>query len=250
MLFIQKTQPNQELIDFVNAEKAKLFADNKDNHYPKYSALQSDKSYKLLRQQLYEEQRGLCCYCMQKITIDSSSIEHFLPESIFPQNEVDYFNLFLACRYSDGLSGKERKQYCDKAKGNILISKHINYLHYDSSKNKTTKCEDLVKYNELGYILPNRTDLKTLNSYYQNYEILLPEEKVILGSIEVLNLNCESLVNKRHKFIVSEGFTKKELEKISDPAFLKQKIEKIEVVYPQFAGVSLYFLNERLRQLP
>ena len=247
MLYIQKTQPSPELIDFIVAEKRKFLSENKIDKHPSYVTLQSDiKSYKPLRKQLYKEQRGLCCYCMKKITVENSSIEHFLPESIFPENETDYFNLYLACRYSEGLKGG--KQYCDKSKGNKLIGKYIGYLHNDSGKNVITKCEDLIQYTPDGYILPKKQDYISQIKFYQNYSLLTPQEKELLGTIEVLNLNCESLVNDRVKFITD--FRNTILPKIQDKTSLTKKLDFYKQESTPFAGVALYFLNERLKQIP
>ncbi len=246
MLYIQKTQPSPELIDFIVAEKRKFLSENKIDKHPSYITLQSDiKSYKPLRKQLYKEQRGLCCYCMKKITVENSSIEHFLPESIFPENETDYFNLYLACRYSEGLKGG--KQYCDKSKGNKLIGKYIGYLHNDSGKNVITKCEDLIQYNEDGYILPNKTGFKTIRKFYTDYSSLAAQEKELLGTIEILNLNCKSLVNERAKFIADFKITI--IPKLDDILSINKKVEFYQTVSTPFAGVALYFLKERWNKL-
>jgi uncharacterized protein (TIGR02646 family) len=241
MLYIKKTQPSQELTNWIFAKK------NDGDIHPHYDSLQTQnatvasyKAYQSLRQQLFDEQKGICCYCMKKITVDNSNIEHFLPQSIFPENEVDYYNLYLACRYS--LGKVKAKQHCDTAKGNDLISKQIGYFHYDSSRNITTKCEDLLQYNEEGYILPNKTGFKTLRKFYENYSTLTAQEKELLGTLEVLNLNCESLLIERAKFIT-------EFKKQINPSKIQNMITFYETKSVSFAGVALYFLKERLKQL-
>ncbi len=242
MLYIKKTQPSQALINWIFTKK------NDGDIHPHYENLQTQNAtvssytaYQSLRQQLFDEQNGLCCYCMKKITVSNSNIEHFLPQSVFPENEVDYYNLYLACRYSHGKS--KTQQHCDIAKGNDLISKYIGYFHHDSGKNTTKKCEDLIQYNEDGYVLPNKAGFRTLRKFYENYSSLTPQEKELLGTLEVLNLNCDSLVNERMKFIT-------EFKQKIDPSKIQNMIRFYETQSVGFAGVALYFLNERLKQIP
>lgn len=242
MLYIKKTQPSQELVNFITAEKAKFQTEGKLNKHPSYEVLQSDISYKLLRHQLFKEQRGLCCYCMRKIGVDNSNVEHFLPQSIFPENEVDYYNLYLACRHS--YKKLKDNQHCDIVKGNELISKYIGFLH----NNK--KCEDLIQYTEDGYILPKKQNYITRIKFYQNYSILTPQEKELLSTIEVLNLNCPSLVNERFKFIKTEAKFKPFVDSISDVLTLRKILSNYENQTIAFAGVAIYFLKERLKQIP
>jgi uncharacterized protein (TIGR02646 family) len=243
MLYIKKTQPSQELIDWLNIEK------ESGRLYPHYNSLQTSnstassfKAYQSLRKQLHDEQRGLCCYCMKRVTTDNSNVEHFLPQSIFPENEVDYYNLYLACRYSHGK--REEEQYCDIAKGNKLIGKYIGYVH--TEKGVVTKCEDLLQYTEDGYVLPNKTGFKTLQKFHQSYASLTSQEKELLATIAVLNLNCNSLVNDRVKFIAD---TKAKIDSITDAERLNKMILFYKTEPIAFAGVALYFLQERLKTL-
>lgn len=247
MLYIKKTQPSQELTNWISTKKSE------GEIHPHYESLQTQNSavssydaYQSLRTQLFNEQKGICCYCMKKITIENSNIEHFLPQSIFPENEVDYYNLYLACRYSHGKA--KPKQHCDIAKGNELISKYIGYIHHDSGRSITTKCEDFIQYTSDGYILPKKQNYLSQVKFYQNYSSLTPQEKELLGTIEILNLNCESLVNERNKFI--SEFKSTVVSNINDKASALRKIQFYQSKSTQFTGVALYFLNEHLKNLP
>lgn len=240
MLYIKKTQPSHDLLNWISEKK------REGTLHPQYSTLQTQNAsvpsyiaYTSLREQLFEEQNGLCCYCMKKITAGNSNIEHFLPQSIFPENEVDYYNLYLACRHSHGFA--KGKQHCDIAKGNALISKYIGHNHVVDNK----KCQDFFQYTHDGYILPNKTGFVTLQKFYQDYSSLTLQEKELLGTIEILNLNCESLVNERSKFINTE------ILKINqaDVVRLEKMIHFYESNPIAFAGVALYFLKQRLKQL-
>jgi len=180
---------------------------------------------------------------MQRITKDNSNIEHFLPQSIFKENEVDYYNLYLACRYSHGWSKK--KQHCDIAKADYLIGKFIGYFNPQTGK----KCQVFFQYTDDGYILPNKAGFKTIRMFYKEYKSLTAQEKELLGTIEILNLNCDSLVDAREKFIKEEPAIKSIIEEISDI----QKLAEMQNFYGtperKFAGVAIYFIKKRIEVL-
>ena len=241
MIYIAKTQPKQSLIDWINQQRTS------GNYHPDYDSLQTRNSnsvsfvpYNELRKQLCEEQKGLCCYCMQRITKDNSNIEHFLPQSIFKENEVDYYNLYLACRHSHGRS--RERQYCDIAKGDALISKYIGYFN----PIKGEKCQDFFQYTDDGYILPNKTGFKTITKFYKEYESLTAQEKELLGTIAVLNLNCKSLVDAREGFINKEPAIKNTIEGINDITTLQKMLNFYETSETKFSGIGIYFIKKRI----
>ena len=141
-----------------------------------------------LKAQLLTEQKNLCCYCQQKISNSSSTIEHFLPQSQFKLHEVDYLNLHLACNCSRGLKGEHR--YCDVSKGNQLVVNAI--LH--------PECESFFRFAN-GEILPNDFTFKNFNEFKKNIAKLSVQNQAIVHMIAVLNLNSNDLVTKRKKTI-------------------------------------------------
>lgn len=76
---------------------------------PKTWGLSQDyyDGYVLLREQLRQEQKGLCCYCCQ-ILEKQATVEHLKSRSKFPKLTFDYQNLLLSCQESN---------QCDNAKG-------------------------------------------------------------------------------------------------------------------------------------
>ena len=66
----------------------------------------------VLREQLSQEQNGLCCYCCQIIDDKTTHIEHLQCRQDYPQKCFDYENLLLSC--------STRKQ-CDNAKGSQAL---------------------------------------------------------------------------------------------------------------------------------
>ncbi|RLC07465.1 MAG: TIGR02646 family protein [Deltaproteobacteria bacterium] len=200
---------------------------------PSYRELDKDD----LRRSLLEEQGHLCCYCMRRIRAGLSRIEHFLPQHMFKEEELNCSNLFLACSVSEGLPPSQ--QHCDIIKGDKLIPKYI--LH--------PCCSAYFRYNLDGEILPfgSHTSIK---SCARNFDRLNAEQKTVFATIELLNLNTERLKSQR-KSIIYEII--KRLDRVEKER-IEQEIQKYENKdndgkFKRFCEVVLYFLNERLRTL-
>lgn len=136
-----------------------------------------------------KEQSKLCCYCNSAITAENSTIEHFLPESVFKEEVASYFNLFLACNDGKRKDTPKREQHCDastEAKGDKIIPKYITH----------SDCELFFAYNHKGEILPF-CQFKDIESCIKNYGKLTDEERMVLATIEVLKLNVNSLTARR-----------------------------------------------------
>ena len=50
-----------------------------------------------LRHALFTEQKGICCYCCSRLKETESHNEHFRPQSRYPQESLDYGNIFCSC---------------------------------------------------------------------------------------------------------------------------------------------------------
>lgn len=103
-----------------------------------------------LRHQLLEEQGHICCYCLrripeEKLEMHHTKIEHFKCQTKYAEKDLEYSNLFLACRGNEG-NGKGN-QFCDTAKGDAdinsfnLLDPNINNLIY-YTKNGTISSYD------------------------------------------------------------------------------------------------------------
>lgn len=68
-----------------------------------------------LRKSLVEEQGYICCYCMKRIFVEDSHIEHFWPKDEFDKIDLEYGNLFASCN-GDGVI--EMDDYCGHKKNN------------------------------------------------------------------------------------------------------------------------------------
>ena len=249
MIFIEKQKKTPHLLlKFIALQRS-------INIHPKYKDLDRQLLTEL-DDVLFQEQKGLCCYCMQKLPEESTlrKREHFLPQSKFKLDEVNYYNLYLVC--TDDRSFEQKKientqgtntGHCDdseKAKGDKLISKYIG--HPD--------CETFFHYNTKGEIIPRKVtyyDWDKWKGKEEGYTIQLferdPEVAQILSTLYILNLNEDELVKKR-KMIVDEVINK--LPRLTSKQLCEYEIEKYQSFADKepkpFAGVILYFLKQKL----
>lgn len=75
-----------------------------------------------LRSSLTDEQRDICCYCLQRIrpTDMGMKIEHWQCQSRYPERQLDYANLLGACLGGEGR--RPRDQHCDTKKADSDLS--------------------------------------------------------------------------------------------------------------------------------
>lgn len=103
-----------------------------------------------LRQQLYDEQRGVCCYCCKSLGNGNTTIEHLQSRNDYPNQCFNYDNLLLSC---------SKSKQCDNAKGSQELP--LTPL--------MDECDNEIKLNLAGE--------------------LEAESKRGIQSIEILNLN-------------------------------------------------------------
>ncbi|EDN71315.1 conserved hypothetical protein [Beggiatoa sp. PS] len=177
-----------------------------------------------LRDALLNEQGDICCYCMQRISKDNMKIEHWKPQSQYPELQLDYENLRASCKGNDGKS-KFLPRHCDTSKA----EQEITLNPVDEAKN----CEKLIEYRRNGKI-------------YSHDPIIDKELN------DILNLNTQTLVNNRSEIIdqIIEDLTrikgKKAEWSISE---VKKKIQQYESKangkYKPYCQVVIYFLKKR-----
>jgi uncharacterized protein (TIGR02646 family) len=175
-----------------------------------------------LKQSLCEEQGFICCYCMQRITIENMHIEHWKSQSCYPGCELDYKNLMAVCK------GYERNpkhlSHCDKSKRD----KEIMINPTDSN------CEKCLKYSYSGEIDSDNDMIKK-------------ELK------EILKLNIQTLVNNRR--IVLDVVFEKLKSKNPDGSWSKAILQKelriwecldSEGKYKPYCQFVIFHLKKRL----
>lgn len=173
---------------------------------------------------LLNEQNYLCAYCMSKINMDNSSIEHYIPrnpeEPSDNDTSLDYTNLFAVCTTSKNLPDNEK--YCEAKRGNTEL--HIN---------PTVQAHiDTISYNRNGNIFSSiplfQTDID-----------------------ETLNLNCLFLCRNRQSAL--SAFLRQMNNKKSgrwNKEYISRIISRLESreTSVPYVGYILFFLKKRLNQ--
>lgn len=161
----------------VHGEEPRSFAEwkaleNEDWH-PSFEDLPSETK-ETVKNQLWEEQCGLCCYCEARIdpTPKSSHIEHYYPQSTYPEQQLLYDNLLLSCNGSDSHTAR----HCGHAKGDADPKSFVSPLDRD--------CQEQFHFQRDGRIE---------KKHHQSLEL----KKDPALTIETLNLNASTLIRQR-----------------------------------------------------
>ena len=161
-----------------------------------------------LREQLHDEQNGLCCYCCREISTKGVSVEHLQDKHQHRKLQFSYDNLLLSCAST---------KHCNIAKQSKAIKMHP--LHPD--------CDDSIKMNPLSAKLIG-------NSHKEDAE----------ESIEILKLNNNGLINHRadltkliqtylQLFDICDNIYQLQINKTFKSSFLK-----IVKDYPQYFEIE------------
>ncbi len=144
-----------------------------------YELVRSMKTFPAIKQQLYKEQGGICCYCGAKLEYPYNPqyrIEHVKPKEKHRELVGEYKNLLLSCRATkeeqderNVAPKRNRKKFmhCDEAKGALEIT----------CSPLNSECEKYFKYMIDGGIAGTNEDAKK--------------------DIETLGLGCGYLVRRR-----------------------------------------------------
>jgi uncharacterized protein (TIGR02646 family) len=180
-----------------------------------------------LRTSLLTEQGHICCYCMQRISIDKIKIEHWKSQDDYEELQLDYNNLLGACQGGEG--SPNHLQYCDTKKGNTEIT--INPV--DNLRN----CEDLIKYLGNGEI---SSDDVTINNDL-NLVLNLNMQTLVNNRKEVLELVLKQLKSQHPKGDWTEAILNKKIQQWSD----KQNDGK----YKPYCQIVIYHLRKKLSSI-
>lgn len=180
-----------------------------------------------LREYLLTEQGYICCYCMQRISVDRMKIEHWKSQDEYPQFQLDFNNLLGACEGGQG--SPNHLQHCDTKKGNTEIT--INPL--DNHRN----CEDLVRYRGNGEIY---SDDVTINNDL-NQVLNLNMQTLVNNRKEVLELVIKDLKSQYPKGDWTEAILNKKIQQWSD----KQNDSK----YKPYCKIVIYHLKKKLSSI-
>ncbi len=132
-----------------------------------------------LRAALLGEQGGICCYCMGRMSMKESKIEHWACQARHADRQLDYGNLLLACPGGEGMSA--HLQHCDTHKRD----QEITVCPADRVRN----CEQFIKYAADGKMYSDHAPINNdLNSVLNlNLDLLKRRREAVLnGAVEAL----------------------------------------------------------------
>ena len=181
------------------------------------------KENAILRKQLLEEQGYVCCYCMSRISERTSKIEHFLPQSLFRAKQIEYSNLFVACKGGEGT----REHYCDTKKDNQCL----NNIDLFSDMEKKVK---YFKNGKVSSLESSETNMSSLTQDMNN----------------ILNLNSPVLVQNRKqtyedfKNNINGKWNKSNLQKMIVGYKNKQNGK-----YAPYSEMMVYLLSKKIKAL-
>lgn len=204
MRFIKKTSEPQFLIEF-KSEFKKI--NRSDAAYDNINSDLKDN----LKDILSYEQSFICCYCMKRIKIDNSHIEHLKPQSGYSQDSLDYFNLLVSC---NGINNSNNN--CGHKKGSW----------YDEKVFISPLDKDCEKY--FSYSLSGKIDSSSDNGN---------------KTIEKLNLNSYHLVRARKAMIDISGIFKPYFDQVKDDLIIYNKIPNSSNELPPFCNAVLYCIS-------
>ncbi len=118
--------------------------------HPIYNDLKG-KPKRDLKSALIAEQGHICCYCMARVSVDSSHIEHYVPRAetrrdphsiLATDNQLGYENMFVSCE-GEKIGETWDGRHCGKAKKDegtaMLVSPTdpavASYFSYDTEGN-------------------------------------------------------------------------------------------------------------------
>ncbi len=174
-----------------------------------------------LREALATEQRGLCCYCMERIRPDKMKIEHWRCQARYPDEQLSYRNLLGVCLGGEGQPPPF--QHCDTKKGDAD-------LRWNPA-NPAHAIEARVRYDLNGTI---KSDDETFNNQLN----------------EILNLNLAFLKNNRKVVLDALLHWYKQRKPVSPKIFENQRdkyiVEGGELT-PHYQ-VAVWWLQQKLRR--
>lgn len=172
-----------------------------------YDAVRSFAAFKALKDRMFEEQGGICCYCGCRLEYPKQP--QYIVEHVFPKEKDrtiagEYENFLLSCKPTEEEEEKRQKSpkkeckkffHCDKSKGSEVIT--VTPLQKD--------CHKHLVYDEFGGI----------SGVDGNDE----------EDVDTLNLNCEWLRARRRAAIDGELYD--ENNELLPEDELRQRLETI-----------------------
>lgn len=237
--FFDKVAETKPLLDYIHSERNPTNRLDSPRH-PNFSGMKSDNggtTHRALIKQLFKEHFGLCCFCQEQVG-SKYLIEHFLPQSLFKNEEVDYYNLLLSC---------QKKGQCSDYKKDFLIGKFITHPN----------CSTFFKYNWIGEILPacsySLWEGDKDKGCKENLEKLNSLQLQAYTTIDTIGLNRQPLLSRRINKLNENNFKGLLARNKTNLDWLKGEQSKYKPnistkVLPEFSNMFLYFINEQIEK--
>ena len=208
MIYIQKNEEPDEIVRWKRKFK------NVHGRVPQYDDIRQAQEKKILKEALMSEQKKVCCYCCTRLRIEQMHIEHFRPQSTYPDLSLEYDNLLASCQ-----GEKQLGKNCGHAKKNqfdetLMISP------------LEEGCEQHFVYQWDGTV-----------------ESASMEDKVAKYTIDVLALNERRLCKARETAIWESGVFTNSWEE-NHQMLLKYDDSDIEELPPYWDAIRYFLLEE------
>lgn len=194
-----------------------------------------------LRDTLLREQHFLCAYCMKRVMNNShTTVEHWIPLSRDKEKALDYANMLAVCDGGRNTTGSQKVLCCDAAKGddaeitvNPLNMRQMEQIRYLSNGKIYTEPVDADIEKDIN-------DRLRLNGILDSQGRLVTDTstELVRGRREAYRW-CKMLFQRLDKAGKCTA------------AMIGKQIDLIRNAeeMPEFAGVKLYFLQKKYREL-
>lgn len=246
MLYIKKQNPDRRIsTNIADVKRTRNWDALDKNDAPRVRSCFNDLNKEVIKEQLLKEQHGLCAYCMSRIRNDSNMrIDHFIPIQASGADALNYGNMVGCCNggsLAEPKPGERKILCCDAAKGDRLLVLNP----YDRTQMAK------LRYRRDGriYIYPKNETLEHDINFVLCLNGLVDEKDGKCVADTVTNL----VWNRRQAYLAYERFIHKFLRRGDGSlgARVRKKIAELEgaVDYVPYAGVLLFFLKRKLREL-
>lgn len=177
---------------------------------------------KRLREQLMQEQGYICCYCMKKISIENSHIEHFWPKTFFPEIDLDYHNMFASCN----------------GDGTLLEDEHCGHKKEDWWRENMVSPTDAEVEKMFRYSADGR-----IHSVQRRPTTNIAQEMIIYMGLDSFHLER----NRRQAIEASEYFDEDDYSDDDIRGFIDYYSNKDDGSYVPYCMAIVDCLKERIR---
>ncbi len=245
MLHIIKNEPSNEIKEMViKITKTEEWASADEENTELLRQYFDRLNKQILRERLVKEQHGLCAYCMKRIKSapESMNIEHFVPIKGHKDKVLEYKNMLGTCKGgSDETSSTNRILCCDASKGDQMIS--IDPTDRD--------IVGKIRYNRDGrvYIYPEDPKLQYDIDHVLGLNGKLDEKGNTMEDTATRIVKGRRDAYRNYSTFISALEKKYGNNKSRINTEINKRIREIENSdeYPEYAGVTLYFLKRRVR---